>query len=248
MRNALVFALLGLALGLAAYWVATPGRDAVRRDAPPAEAARAAPAPQATQRPEAEERVTAATPPAQLFEEDPALVPPRTAPEAAEDPRPPLESPQQRVERLVAAGFSAERAGAIVQTESQQRLSAARAEYAATGTIRALGAAAGKTADTLRTELGDADYERYLAATGQPTRVVVGAVEPGSAAANAGLLPGDEVHTYRGRRVFNVRELNALLLEGTVGQTVPATVVRDGQAMQLYVSGGPLGAATRSAR
>jgi S1-C subfamily serine protease len=176
-------------------------------------------------------------------------VPADDADTAADVPPHPLESAQQRAERLVAAGFGAERASAILAKESQARLAAAYAEYEGSGTVRPLNAAAaGAVADALRGDLGDAEYERYLAATGQPTRVIVAEVEPGSAAANAGLLPGDEITSYRGRRVFNVRDLNASMQDGDLGETVPATVVRDGQTLQLYVGGGWLGAGARSAR
>ena len=97
------------------------------------------------------------------------------------------------------------------------------------------------SAAKLRAEIGDAEFERYLEALGQPTSVVIGSVEPASAAANAGLLPGDEIVAYGGQRVFNARDLSALTLQRGTGETVAATVVRDGQSLQLYVTGGPLG-------
>lgn len=257
MRNALAFASLGLALGLAAHWAVAPERDA---EAPPAASMQHAghspahqhvtadrPAgaePSADEPAAAEAAIDTAARPAEAFEESADLDPP-IAPEAEHASRP-IESPQQRIERLVAAGFDIDRATAIVQAESQQRLSAASAEYAATGSVRALSAAAGATASSLREQLGDADYERYLTATGQATRVVVGAVEPGSAAANAGLQTGDVIRAYGGRRVFGIRELNALMLDGAAGQAVPAEIVRDGQVLKLFVSGGPLGMAASS--
>jgi hypothetical protein len=54
-------------------------------------------------------------------------------------------------------------------------------------------------------------------------------------------MPGDEIRTYAGQRVFNQRDLNALMLAGTPGEVVATTVVRDGQTLQLYVTRGPLG-------
>ena len=264
MRNPLVFAPVVLALGLATYFVASPGREpaarapdvagrepATRESALPENVPRAAPASTIARAP-AETRVTQTPVPSaeQPFEEDLALATPPAEDEVelSEGPVPPLESPQQRADRLIAAGFSGERAAAIVQAESKLRAAAAYDEYQRSGTVRALNASAAGTAEgALREELGDADYERYLAALGRPTRVVVRDIEPGSAAANAGILPGDEIRSYRGRRVFDVGELNASMLEGGIGQTVPATIVRDGQALQLYVDGGELGIAPRSA-
>jgi len=147
-----------------------------------------------------------------------------------------------RHDRLIAAGFDPVRAEEIVRRESELRLAAFYAEYDATGTIRPFNSAApGAALDQLRTDLGDADFERYLQAIGQDTRVVVRGIDTGSAAANAGLLPGDEILTYAGQRIFNLRELNALMLGGLAGETVATTVLRDGQAMQLYVLRGPLG-------
>jgi hypothetical protein len=258
MRHALVFASVVLALGLAAYFVAAPGRDAPEHEAAvpkvaPHGAGVAAPIARVpAERPLAERATQAHPPSSEQRDEDLALVPPPDASAIAEIESPtapqPIESPQQRVDRLIAAGFSAERAAAIVQTESELKVTAAYTEYQRSGTVRALNPTTRiAIASALREELGDADYERYLAATGQPTRVMVGDVEPESAAANAGFLPGDEIRDFRGRRIFNVSELNAAMLDGDSGQTVPATIVRDGHVLQLYVSGGELGIAARSA-
>jgi S1-C subfamily serine protease len=263
-RDALVFAPVVLGLGLAAYFAVGSGRDAPARAAsgnvtdsraaavatpvtvtapPPAAAGSAAP--------QEAGHATAASLGSAEPELDLANVVPPAADEIAADrpARGPLETPRDRIARLVAGGFSEQRAAAIVQRESQVRLAAASAEYERSGTVRALSAATeAAVASAIRSELGDADYERYLSATGQPTRVVVGEVEPGSAAANAGLMPGDEIRSYRGQRVFNAGELNASMLAAAIGETVATTVVRDGQPLQLYVSGGPLGMAAQSAR
>ncbi len=94
---------------------------------------------------------------------------------------------------------------------------------------------------TLRDELGDADYERYLEATGRPTRVGVTTVLSSSAAETAGIQPGDQIVAYDGARVFDVRELNQVLLEGEPGQPVVVDIERDGQPIQLVIPRGPLG-------
>lgn len=147
-----------------------------------------------------------------------------------------------RIDRMVAAGFSRARAEEILRRESQSRLDAFYAEYAATGTVRPLNDSTQLAgAERLRADLGDAEYERYLQAMGQPTRVTVGDVEPESAAAFSGLLPGDEILTYGGHRVFNLRELGVLTIQRPSGEPVAATVVRDGQPLTLYLLGGPLG-------
>jgi len=149
---------------------------------------------------------------------------------------------QDRIAGLVAAGFTAARASEILRREAELRQSAYLAEYETTGTIRPFNSAAGsKTSSGLRSELGDDDYERYLEGTGQPRSVVVRAVDADSAAAYAGVMPGDEILAYAGQRVFNQRDLNALMLAGTPGEVVAATILRDGQKLQLYVTRGPLG-------
>jgi S1-C subfamily serine protease len=155
---------------------------------------------------------------------------------------PGAEPERDRVMRLISAGFTHDRALEIVQKESQLRRAAIDREYAATGTIRPLNFSSTSAVEQqLRSEMGDSEYEKYLEATGQTTRIRVGDIDTGSAAANAGVLPGDEIVEYAGRRVFNLRELNALMLQTPEGETVAATIVRDGQAMKLYVTGGALG-------
>ena len=62
-----------------------------------------------------------------------------------------------------------------------------------------------------------------------------------SPAERAGLKPGDEIMAYNGRRIFDMRELNALTLEGTPGESVVIDVRRDGQNLQLVMPRGPLG-------
>lgn len=144
------------------------------------------------------------------------------------------------VERLSASGFSRDRIAEIQGRESRVRLDAAWAEYRATGAIGALNPRPAPS-EQVRAEIGDADYEPYLRATGQPTRVIVGDVESASAAAYAGIMAGDEILRYAGRRVFNLRDLHALMLRTSASDIVAATIVRNGQPLQLYVTGGPLG-------
>jgi hypothetical protein len=154
-----------------------------------------------------------------------------------------------RLQRLIAAGFSSDRADEILRKESQLRRTAVESEYAASGTIRGLnGSAPAAVSTRLRSELGDDEYARYLEALGEPTRIRVREVESDSVAANAGIQPGDEIISYAGKRVFNQRELNALMLQTPEGETVATTIMRDGQPLQLYVTGGALGIAQRAVR
>jgi serine protease Do len=71
--------------------------------------------------------------------------------------------------------------------------------------------------------------------------VNVGNVLASSPAESAGLRSGDEIVSYAGERVFDMRELNRLTLEGQRGESVLVEVLRDGQRQQLILPRGPVG-------
>ena len=153
------------------------------------------------------------------------------------------------VQQLISAGFSPDRAQTLVRRQADLRRAAVERELASTGTVHPLDASSSSAIEQqLRSELGDDDYEKYLTARGQATRIRVGDVEVDSAAENAGIQSGDEILMYAGRRVFTPRDLNALMLRTPEGQTVPTTIVRNGQTMQLYVTGGALGISHQTRR
>ncbi|HEU4618434.1 MAG TPA: PDZ domain-containing protein [Gammaproteobacteria bacterium] len=152
---------------------------------------------------------------------------------------------ESRIDRFIAAGFSADRAAYLDRRASELRMQALESQYEA---VRA--ARSGRPQDAppvedpeqaLRTELGDADYERYLTALGRPTRVPVRNILASSPAEQAGLQAGDEITGYDGHRVFDVADLNRLTLEGQPGQNVAIDIVRNGEPMQIFVPRGPLG-------
>ena len=149
---------------------------------------------------------------------------------------------RRTVEQLVAGGFAPDRAEWINRRTQELRMEALQAQYDATREGRAFepGAALGGER-TLRTELGDAEYERYLTALDRPTSVPVRDVLASSPAERSGLKPGDQVVAYGGQRVFDMRDLNALTLEGTPGESVVVEVRRDGQNVQLVMPRGPIG-------
>ncbi len=153
---------------------------------------------------------------------------------------------EQRRDALVAAGFPPDRAAQILRREGELRMDAMYRRYEALrGTQRdepplpRFGS--GLASNPLRQELGDADYDRYLYATGQPNRVRVAQVIETSPAAQAGLAAGDTVLSYAGERVFNFRELVALTTAGEPGEMVAMEVLRDGSRTQLYLPRGPIG-------
>jgi hypothetical protein len=151
------------------------------------------------------------------------------------------ETPQQEVDRLVAAGFSPDRAAWIQQRSAQLVLAAMQAQYDARRDGRPFAPPNVGADRTLRSELGDADYERYLQAQGRPTSVAVQNVLTGSPAEKAGFEPGDQIVNYGGQRVFDMGDLNALTLQGTPGESVTVDVQRNGSTVQLTLPRGPLG-------
>ena len=161
-------------------------------------------------------------------------------PRMAGDPRSTPEERQRRtVERLIAGGFAPDRAEWINRRTQELRMQAMQAQYEARREGRP--PPADGEAATLRAELGDQDYERYLAAMGRSTAVNVSGVLASSPAERAGLQPGDEIVAYDGKRVFDVAELNELTLGGTSGESVVLDVRRSGQNVQIVMPRGPIG-------
>jgi hypothetical protein len=140
---------------------------------------------------------------------------------------------------LIVAGFAPERAEWINRRVQELRIQAAQAQCEATR--EGSPPPADVEAAALRTELGDRDYERYLAATGRPTGVNILGVLASSPAERAGLQLRDEIFSYDGQRVFNVRELNELALGGTSGEPVVVDVRRNRQNLRIVLPRGPVG-------
>jgi membrane-associated protease RseP (regulator of RpoE activity) len=173
-----------------------------------------------------------------------------SAPPAAEGGRPPFarggpwrrDGQDGQADALVAAGFAPDRAAWIKRRTSELRMQTLQAQYDAQRQGKPFDPGQIQRADaTLRAELGDADYERYLSAMGRPTSVGVQNVLASSPADRTGLKAGDEVVACDGKRVFDLRDLNARTFEGTAGESVAVTVRRDGQTVHLTLPRGPIG-------
>ena len=100
---------------------------------------------------------------------------------------------------------------------------------------------------SIRDGMDDETLSRYLYAVGQPNQVTVQRVLTGSAAANAGLEPGDVLVSYEGSRVFAVSDVRRATRSGQAGDTVAVEVLRDGQRIQAYLPRGPMGVTMNSA-
>lgn len=68
--------------------------------------------------------------------------------------------------------------------------------------------------------------------------VVIERVEPGSAAEDAGLQPGDAILEYAGVTVLSVRHLQRLVSETPAGREIDLSVNRDGRQQQMTVKVG----------
>jgi hypothetical protein len=146
---------------------------------------------------------------------------------------------ERQLDRLVQAGFTRERAEWIERRSQELQLQAQQAQYDAQRNGQPF--RGGDVQSALRKEIGDAEYEKYLAGTGRQTNVPVMEVLASSAAEKSGLKAGDQIVSYAGTRVFEMSELNALTRQGSPGESVTVEVQRDGQVVQVQVPRGVLG-------
>lgn len=156
---------------------------------------------------------------------------------------------ERRLNTLINGGFSEDEARRVMQQESEAQFQAMQAAHDAQRRGEAADSIYAMSASQalLRSELGDSEYERYLAAQGQPTAIQVTQVLGNSPGSQAGLQPGDQIVNYNGERVFGVTDLRALTLQGTAGEDVVIEIEREGVRMQLNLPRGPVGITGASA-
>lgn len=152
-------------------------------------------------------------------------------------------SVEGRVERLIEAGFQPSQAAQIVRREAELQMESLQARYDAerSGEEVDWWRDRSSTSSTLRAELGDTDYERYLVANNRSTSVSISSVIESSPAHAAGLLAGDEIVRYGGERVFSMTELTQQTMQGIPGENVAVDIVRNGITMQIVMPRGPFG-------
>lgn len=183
-----------------------------------------------------------------------ASVPSATTTATRERPEPPRTASQRRG-ALVAAGVDPALAEDLVLREAQRSLEqlslrdqAIREGWLGTEQYREELSRINADARSLREEIGDDTYDRYLYATGEDNRVRVDAVIPGSAAEIAGLQAGDLIESYAEERLFDFSELRNKTTEGEYGEQVAVQVRRAGRVVETWVPRGPLGVTLTSAR
>jgi len=149
----------------------------------------------------------------------------------------------RRLQSLMENGFSEDEARRVLQRESEAEFKSMQLAWEAQreGTPADQLPASSDPQALLRADLGDADYERFLMAQGQPTSIQITRVLNGSPGSEAGLQPGDQIVSYDGERVFNVTDLRELTMRGAAGEDVVMEIDRDGVRMQLSVPRGPVG-------
>jgi hypothetical protein len=155
-----------------------------------------------------------------------------------------------RMERLIEAGFLPSQASEIIRRESELQMESIKSRYEAerSDDPAAYWRNRTSTSTTLRAELGDADFERYLVANDRPTTISVSSVIESSPAQSAGLQAGDEIVRYDGERVFSMSDITRQTLAGTAGQNVIVDIMRDGTPMQIVLPRGPVGITGGSGR
>ena len=93
----------------------------------------------------------------------------------------------------------------------------------------------------LRTEIGDAAYDRYLYQTGEFNRVRVDSIIEGSVADQTGLLPGDVIESYDGELILNFSDLRNATTNGARDEEVPVVVRRGDSVIETWLARGPIG-------
>ena len=94
---------------------------------------------------------------------------------------------------------------------------------------------------SLREELGDVRYDRYLFDSKQNNRIRIASVMLGSVAEQAGILRGDVILSYDNQQMFTWDELKDATASGELGEYVSISIYRDGEIFSFSVPRGPLG-------
>jgi hypothetical protein len=157
-------------------------------------------------------------------------------------------SPAEQRDALLRAGVTAEVADDLIWQRSQLSLArldlrdeAARDGWLGTSRYREALRRINEQQVSIEDAIGLDAYDRYLYETGQPNRVAVDSVIPGSAGEEGGLQPGDVIERYGDAQVLEFQDLREATSAGARGELVPVTVRRDGQVLEIWLQRGPIG-------
>jgi len=151
-------------------------------------------------------------------------------------------------ENLLASGINADIADDILRRLSQQdfrRLelqnliqrssSTTRRQYSIE--LRELN----KNKISLRSEMGDEAYDKYLYVSGQNNRVKVSSVMSGSPAESSGFQADDVILFYDDKQILNWSDIRTATIQGEIGSYTNVEILRDDEQISLMVPRGTLG-------
>jgi hypothetical protein len=149
----------------------------------------------------------------------------------------------RRIAGLVENGYSEDEAKRLLKLESEAQFEMLQTIYEArrNGENLDLFTNSMSAQTSLRAEIGDTEYERFLVAQGSRTNVQIASVLDGAPGSKAGLQPGDEIISYNGERTFSMTDLRVLTMGGDAGESAIIEIDRDGVRMQLSIPRGPIG-------
>lgn len=172
-------------------------------------------------------------------------------PERPEPPR----TAEERREALVSAGVDVGLADDIIWRDSRIELDrlalrdlAVREGWMGSDRYREELRAINADQRSLREDIGDDAWDRFLYVTGADNRIAIDSIIPGSAAEAAGLRPGDLIESYAGERLFSFGEIREATTQGEAGELVPVRVQRGNGVVEAWVPRGPLGVRMDSTR
>ena len=94
---------------------------------------------------------------------------------------------------------------------------------------------------SLRTEMGDETYDKYLFISGQNNRVAVSSVMAGSPAETSGFQSGDVILSYDNKKILGWTDIRRETIQGEIGSYTSIEILRDGEHISLSVPRGTLG-------
>jgi len=149
---------------------------------------------------------------------------------------------------LSATGMSTDEADKLLRRMSQQEYqrlelqnNIRRNQGAASNTYREQLRELNQNKISLRSELGDEDYDKYLFASQQSNRVKISSVMAGSPAESSGFESNDIILSYDDQKILNWADIRRVTLEGDIGSYTNVNILRDGERMSLMVPRGTLG-------
>jgi hypothetical protein len=164
------------------------------------------------------------------------------------DNTPPQMESLSMLDSLVFAGIDASSAEDITRRINESELKrlqlrdrAIREDYIGTERYREALRSILDENTSVREEVGDEPFDRYLYASGRANRVGITSVMVGSEAEKAGIEKGDQILSYGDQRMFDWSELRNATTQGRLGEYVDVRILRNGTEVMVSIPRGPLG-------